>query len=172
MFISVLYAFCEFCTLQLTFPCFVCLFSILKGNVQDVRWGPAPHVRHLWVLSEWRHVHIWGMRWQRPDQPGKCTVHLQGCVKILNSLTLFCLHLHAEMVCFQLYCVNLLDGIYTWRKVNHKSGSPPSPRDKLSCWVFNGRQAFFKKQNNAHGSTALIGNIYKSNLAILLLVVI
>uniref|UniRef100_A0A8C8IW14 Uncharacterized protein n=1 Tax=Oncorhynchus tshawytscha TaxID=74940 RepID=A0A8C8IW14_ONCTS len=48
----------------------------------------------------------------------------------------------------QLYCVNLLDGKYTWRKINHKSGSPPSPRDKLSCWVFNGRQAFFKKQNN------------------------
>uniref|UniRef100_A0AAZ3SFE1 Uncharacterized protein n=1 Tax=Oncorhynchus tshawytscha TaxID=74940 RepID=A0AAZ3SFE1_ONCTS len=69
----------------------------------------------------------------------------------------------------QLYCVNLLDGKYTWRKINHKSGSPPSPRDKLSCWVFNGRQAFFKKQNNAHGSTALIRNIYKSNLAILLL---
>ncbi|XP_064811744.1 kelch domain-containing protein 1-like isoform X1 [Oncorhynchus masou masou] len=43
----------------------------------------------------------------------------------------------------QLYCVNLLDGKYTWRKVNHKSGSPPSPRDKLSCWVFNGRLIYF-----------------------------
>uniref|UniRef100_A0A4W5LMN4 Uncharacterized protein n=1 Tax=Hucho hucho TaxID=62062 RepID=A0A4W5LMN4_9TELE len=41
----------------------------------------------------------------------------------------------------QLYCVNLLDGKYSWRKVNHKSGSSPSPRDKLSCWVFNGSKA-------------------------------
>ncbi|CDQ78318.1 unnamed protein product [Oncorhynchus mykiss] len=38
----------------------------------------------------------------------------------------------------QLYCVNLLDGKYSWRKVNHKSGSSPSPRDKRTCWVFNG----------------------------------
>ncbi|XP_041703144.1 kelch domain-containing protein 1 isoform X2 [Coregonus clupeaformis] len=43
----------------------------------------------------------------------------------------------------QLYCVNLLDGKYSWRKVNHKSGSTPSPRDKLSCWVFNGRLIYF-----------------------------
>ncbi|XP_045569877.1 kelch domain-containing protein 1 [Salmo salar] len=43
----------------------------------------------------------------------------------------------------QLYCVNLLDGKYSWRKVNHKSGSSPSPRDKLSCWVFNGRLIYF-----------------------------
>ncbi|KAM9432647.1 kelch domain-containing protein 1-like isoform 2-T3 [Salvelinus alpinus] len=43
----------------------------------------------------------------------------------------------------QLYCVKLLDGKYSWRKVNHKSGSSPSPRDKLSCWVFNGRLIYF-----------------------------
>ncbi|KAJ7989279.1 hypothetical protein DPEC_G00317830 [Dallia pectoralis] len=43
----------------------------------------------------------------------------------------------------QLYCVNLLDGKFTWRKVNHKDGSPPSPRDKLSCWVFDGRLIYF-----------------------------
>uniref|UniRef100_A0A3P9A874 Kelch domain containing 1 n=1 Tax=Esox lucius TaxID=8010 RepID=A0A3P9A874_ESOLU len=43
----------------------------------------------------------------------------------------------------QLYCVNLLDGKFTWSKVNHRTGSPPSPRDKLSCWVFNGRLIYF-----------------------------
>ncbi|KAG7269484.1 hypothetical protein CRUP_009997 [Coryphaenoides rupestris] len=40
-----------------------------------------------------------------------------------------------------IYSVNLLDGKYTWKKVSNGTGSPPSPRDKLSCWVFGGRAA-------------------------------
>ncbi|XP_062325407.1 kelch domain-containing protein 1 isoform X1 [Osmerus eperlanus] len=43
----------------------------------------------------------------------------------------------------QLYCVNLLDGQYCWRRMIHESGSPPSPRDKLSCWVYTGRLIYF-----------------------------
>uniref|UniRef100_UPI001EAF1120 kelch domain-containing protein 1 n=1 Tax=Oncorhynchus gorbuscha TaxID=8017 RepID=UPI001EAF1120 len=39
----------------------------------------------------------------------------------------------------QLYRVNLLDGDYRWKNVKAESGSPPSPRDKLCCWVFNNR---------------------------------
>uniref|UniRef100_A0A671V448 Kelch domain-containing protein 1-like n=1 Tax=Sparus aurata TaxID=8175 RepID=A0A671V448_SPAAU len=43
----------------------------------------------------------------------------------------------------QIYCVNLTDGKYTWRKIIHESGSAPSPRDKLTCWVYNGRLVYF-----------------------------
>ncbi|XP_031678054.1 kelch domain-containing protein 1 isoform X2 [Oncorhynchus kisutch] len=43
----------------------------------------------------------------------------------------------------QLYRVNLLDGDYRWKNVKAESGSPPSPRDKLCCWVFNNRVTYF-----------------------------
>ncbi|XP_038843829.1 kelch domain-containing protein 1-like, partial [Salvelinus namaycush] len=43
----------------------------------------------------------------------------------------------------QLYHVNFLDGDYSWKKVKAESGSPPSPRDKLCCWVFNNRVTYF-----------------------------
>ncbi|XP_037652596.1 kelch domain-containing protein 1-like isoform X4 [Sebastes umbrosus] len=39
----------------------------------------------------------------------------------------------------EIYCVNLTDGKYTWRKIIHDIGSAPSRRDKLSCWVYNGK---------------------------------
>ncbi|XP_029973292.1 kelch domain-containing protein 1 isoform X2 [Salarias fasciatus] len=43
----------------------------------------------------------------------------------------------------QIYCVDLTDGKYTWRKIMHEFGSAPSPRDKLSCWVHGGRLIYF-----------------------------
>lgn len=43
----------------------------------------------------------------------------------------------------QLYCVDLTDGTFTWRKISHTFGSPPSPRDKLSCWVYDGKMIYF-----------------------------
>ncbi|XP_066550253.1 kelch domain-containing protein 1 isoform X2 [Amia ocellicauda] len=42
----------------------------------------------------------------------------------------------------KIYCVNLRNGTYTWKKINSK-GSPPTPRDKLSCWVYNDRIIYF-----------------------------
>uniref|UniRef100_H2MC56 Kelch domain containing 1 n=1 Tax=Oryzias latipes TaxID=8090 RepID=H2MC56_ORYLA len=43
----------------------------------------------------------------------------------------------------QMYCVDLTDGKYEWRKMAPKSGSAPSPRDKLSCWLYNDRLIYF-----------------------------
>ncbi|XP_068195393.1 kelch domain-containing protein 1 isoform X2 [Antennarius striatus] len=43
----------------------------------------------------------------------------------------------------QIYCVSLTDSKYTWKKIIYKSGRAPSPRDKLSCWVYNGRLIYF-----------------------------
>ncbi|XP_028677143.2 kelch domain-containing protein 1 isoform X1 [Erpetoichthys calabaricus] len=44
----------------------------------------------------------------------------------------------------QLYCVNLHDrGGFTWKKIVHSNGCPPTPRDKLSCWVYKDKIIFF-----------------------------
>ncbi|KAJ8364496.1 hypothetical protein SKAU_G00133270 [Synaphobranchus kaupii] len=43
----------------------------------------------------------------------------------------------------QLYCVDLLDGMFTWRNVTDSTGTPPSPRDKHSCWVYADRLIYF-----------------------------
>ncbi|KAI1895574.1 hypothetical protein AGOR_G00107640 [Albula goreensis] len=43
----------------------------------------------------------------------------------------------------QHYCVNLLDGKYNWSKVKNSRGAPPTPRDKLSCWVYKDRLIYF-----------------------------
>ncbi|XP_064185968.1 kelch domain-containing protein 1 isoform X2 [Anguilla rostrata] len=50
----------------------------------------------------------------------------------------------------QLYHVNLLDGKYTWRKVMNSSGAPPTPRDKLSCWVYKNRLIYFGGYGDKH----------------------
>ncbi|XP_073784015.1 kelch domain-containing protein 1-like isoform X5 [Danio rerio] len=43
----------------------------------------------------------------------------------------------------ELYSISLGDGRFTCRRVTHRSGSPPSPRDKLCCWLHEGRIVFF-----------------------------
>ncbi|XP_062378262.1 kelch domain-containing protein 1 isoform X1 [Sardina pilchardus] len=43
----------------------------------------------------------------------------------------------------ELYSVNLLDKKYKWRKRKHETGSVPSPRDKLSCWVHQDKIIYF-----------------------------
>ncbi|XP_067310901.1 kelch domain-containing protein 1 isoform X2 [Pseudorasbora parva] len=41
------------------------------------------------------------------------------------------------------YSLSLHDETFSWRRVRSQSGSPPSPRDKLSCWVHKGRMIYF-----------------------------
>uniref|UniRef100_A0A8C5NV18 Kelch domain containing 1 n=1 Tax=Jaculus jaculus TaxID=51337 RepID=A0A8C5NV18_JACJA len=45
----------------------------------------------------------------------------------------------------RLYFVNLRtrDGTYIWEKVTKFEGRPPTPRDKLSCWVYKDRLIYF-----------------------------
>lgn len=48
---------------------------------------------------------------------------------------------NVTVVFSKLYFVNLRtrDGTYIWEKVTEFDGQPPTPRDKLSCWVFKDR---------------------------------
>uniref|UniRef100_A0A3B3VJ88 Kelch domain containing 1 n=1 Tax=Poecilia latipinna TaxID=48699 RepID=A0A3B3VJ88_9TELE len=43
----------------------------------------------------------------------------------------------------QMFCVDLTDGRYVWKKIIPLCGSAPSHRDKLSCWVYNGKLIYF-----------------------------
>uniref|UniRef100_A0AAR2LKU3 Kelch domain containing 1 n=1 Tax=Pygocentrus nattereri TaxID=42514 RepID=A0AAR2LKU3_PYGNA len=41
------------------------------------------------------------------------------------------------------YSVNLHDDKYCWKKIRHHSGLLPTPRDKLSCWVYKSSIIYF-----------------------------
>uniref|UniRef100_A0A3B5L544 Kelch domain containing 1 n=1 Tax=Xiphophorus couchianus TaxID=32473 RepID=A0A3B5L544_9TELE len=43
----------------------------------------------------------------------------------------------------RMFSVDLTDGQYVWKKILPDSGSAPSHRDKLSCWVYNGKLIYF-----------------------------
>ncbi|XP_059579413.1 kelch domain-containing protein 1 isoform X1 [Alligator mississippiensis] len=45
----------------------------------------------------------------------------------------------------RLYYVNLRtkNGTYRWKKITNFKGQPPTPRDKLSCWVYKDRLIYF-----------------------------
>ncbi|XP_047201968.1 kelch domain-containing protein 1-like isoform X2 [Girardinichthys multiradiatus] len=44
---------------------------------------------------------------------------------------------------YTMFCVDLTDGKYVWKKIVPEFGSAPSPRDKLSCWVYDGKLIYF-----------------------------
>uniref|UniRef100_A0A3Q3E452 Kelch domain-containing protein 1-like n=1 Tax=Labrus bergylta TaxID=56723 RepID=A0A3Q3E452_9LABR len=59
-----------------------------------------------------------------PSMSGTCSCSLDGHMYIFGGCDDF-------GQTNQIYCVNLTDGKYTWRKITHQVGSAPSPRDKL-----------------------------------------
>ncbi|KAM8914528.1 kelch domain-containing protein 1 isoform 2-T9 [Spinachia spinachia] len=71
-----------------------------------------------------------------PSMSGTCGCSLNGHLFIFGG----CDHSGQTN---EIYCVNLTDGKYTWRKIRHETGSAPSPRDKLSCWVYNESIIYF-----------------------------
>ncbi|XP_070775924.1 kelch domain-containing protein 1-like [Enoplosus armatus] len=92
----------------------------------------------IWVYDIERGV------WKPFNMTGEVPPYLSGtCCCSLNG------HMYIFGGCgdngqtSEIYCVNLTDGKYTWRKIMHEIGSAPSPRDKLSCWVNNGRIIYF-----------------------------
>uniref|UniRef100_A0A3Q3E4G7 Uncharacterized protein n=1 Tax=Labrus bergylta TaxID=56723 RepID=A0A3Q3E4G7_9LABR len=81
-----------------------------------------------------------------PSMSGTCSCSLDGHMYIFGGCDDF-------GQTNQIYCVNLTDGKYTWRKITHQVGSAPSPRDKLSSWVYKGRLCFLSKRLNPGSST-------------------
>ncbi|XP_076013917.1 kelch domain-containing protein 1 [Genypterus blacodes] len=71
-----------------------------------------------------------------PSMSGTCSCSLNGNMYIFGGCD-------DNGQTNQIYCVNLADGKFTWKKIRHQVGSAPSPRDKLSSWVYNGRIIYF-----------------------------
>ncbi|KAK5857565.1 hypothetical protein PBY51_010803 [Eleginops maclovinus] len=71
-----------------------------------------------------------------PVMSGTCSCSLDGHMYIFGGCSFF-----GENN--QIYCVDLMDSNYKWREIIPETGSPPSPRDKLSCWVYKGKIIYF-----------------------------
>ncbi|CAM4641617.1 unnamed protein product [Leuciscus chuanchicus] len=82
--------------------------------------------------------------WVRHDMAGTIPPSLSGtCGCIVNGLLYIFGGCCDDGQTNELYSVDLHDGTFSWKKVEPQSGSPPSPRDKLSCWVHKGRMIYF-----------------------------
>ncbi|MEE6492355.1 hypothetical protein FKM82_016557 [Ascaphus truei] len=73
-----------------------------------------------------------------PSMSGSCGACLNGKLYIFGGYD-------DKGYSNQLYFVNLRskNGIYTWKHVKNFKGQPPTPRDKLSCWVYKDRLIYF-----------------------------
>ncbi|KAF7201623.1 kelch domain-containing protein 1 [Nothobranchius furzeri] len=92
----------------------------------------------IWVYDLergiWEVFHMTGQ--VPPSMSGSCSSSLNGNMYIFGGCD-------DNGQTNQMYCVDLMDGKYTWKKILQEFGSAPSPRDKLSCWVYNGRLIYF-----------------------------
>ncbi|KAJ0009152.1 hypothetical protein NQD34_016567 [Periophthalmus magnuspinnatus] len=82
----------------------------------------------------WRVLHTTGD--VPPSMSGSCGCCLNGVLFIFGGCD-------DNGQTNELYSVDLTDGTFTWKKIIHVSGAPPSPRDKLSCWVYDGKIIYF-----------------------------
>ncbi|KAG7224127.1 hypothetical protein INR49_019862 [Caranx melampygus] len=129
--------------------------AVVEGNLLYV-WGGYMSVAddevflpndEIWAydLQEgvWQVFHMAGE--VPPPMSGTCGCSLNGHMYIFGGCD-------DNGQTNQIYCVNLTDGKYTWKKIMQKTGSAPSPRDKLSCWIYKGRW----RMSSGDGTTKFI----------------
>ncbi|XP_035281007.1 kelch domain-containing protein 1 isoform X2 [Anguilla anguilla] len=137
------------------------LYDIESGICGYVAWVHSSHIKgqqpfppllhagselgNLEMVRSWRaagETHV--MRGEvPPPMSGMCGSSLNGEMYVFGGC-------NEDGHTNQLYHVNLLDGKYTWRKVMNSSGAPPTPRDKLSCWVYKNRLIYFGGYGDKH----------------------
>ncbi|XP_043930218.1 kelch domain-containing protein 1 isoform X2 [Protopterus annectens] len=73
-----------------------------------------------------------------PPMSGSCAACVSGVLYIFGGYD-------DDGYSNQLYCVNLTTrrNTYTWKKIKNFKGQPPTPRDKLACWVYKERIIYF-----------------------------
>ncbi|XP_077415940.1 kelch domain-containing protein 1-like [Vanacampus margaritifer] len=88
------------------------------------------------IQGAWQVFHMTGE--VPPSMSGTCSCSLNGHMYIFGGCD-------DNGQTNQIYRVKLTgaSGHYAWTKVEHRVGSAPSPRDKLSCWVYKGRIIYF-----------------------------
>ncbi|XP_055789079.1 kelch domain-containing protein 1-like [Salvelinus fontinalis] len=120
--------------------------AVVEGNTLHV-WGGymSTAEREVFLPSEEIWLYdlergVWEMCQMSGEVPppmsGTCSCFLNGHMYIFGGYD-------DTGQTNQLYRVNFLDRDYIWKKVKAERGSPPSPRDKLCCWVFNNRVTYF-----------------------------
>ncbi|XP_073722870.1 kelch domain-containing protein 1 isoform X1 [Misgurnus anguillicaudatus] len=82
----------------------------------------------------WSHRHMGGE--VPPVLSQTCGAYLQGVLYIFGGC-------ERSGYTNQMYCVDLSDGEYNWRKVTDTVGTTPSPRIRHSCWVYRNRLIYF-----------------------------
>ncbi|KAG5263000.1 hypothetical protein AALO_G00281340 [Alosa alosa] len=120
--------------------------AVVNGNNLYV-WGGCQTVGReevtlpsdeMWVYD--MESGLWALREMKGDVPPllsqTCSSHLQGCLYVFGG---FDGSGHTN----QMYCVNLDDGEFVWKRMTDAEGTPPSPRDKHSCWVYQERIIYF-----------------------------
>ncbi|XP_053108096.1 kelch domain-containing protein 1 isoform X1 [Hemicordylus capensis] len=94
---------------------------------------------------------LWSMHQMEGDLPpsmsGSCGACINGKLYIFGGFD-------DKGYSNRLYYVNLRtrNGSYLWKKITDFKGQPPTPRDKLACWVYKDRLVYFggygcRKQN-------------------------
>ncbi|XP_016115657.1 kelch domain-containing protein 1-like [Sinocyclocheilus grahami] len=82
--------------------------------------------------------------WERRDMCGTVPPAMSGtCGCIVNEELFIFGGCCDDGQTNELYSVGLQDERLSWRRATLRSGSLPSPRDKLSCWVHEGRIIYF-----------------------------
>ncbi|XP_062382629.1 kelch domain-containing protein 1-like [Sardina pilchardus] len=120
--------------------------AVVNGNNLYV-WGGCQTVDgeevtlpsdEMWVYDT--ESGLWALREMKGDIPPllsqTCSSHLQDCLYVFGG---FDGNGHTN----QMYCVNLDDGEFVWKRMTDPEGTPPSPRDKHSCWVYRERIIYF-----------------------------
>ncbi|KAL0969620.1 hypothetical protein UPYG_G00229930 [Umbra pygmaea] len=119
--------------------------ALVEGNVMYV-WGGYVSIADTEVFLPNDEIWLFDLKsgiWEMCSMSGEVPSSMSGtCGCSLNGNMYIFGGCHANGQTNQLYCVNLLDGKYTWKRLEY-NGSPPSPRDKLSCWVFSDRLIYF-----------------------------
>ncbi|XP_026526655.1 kelch domain-containing protein 1 [Notechis scutatus] len=131
--------------------------AVIDGNCLYV-WGGYVSIEEnevylpndeLWIYEI--DSGLWSMHLMKgelpPSMSGSCGACINGKLYIFGGFD-------DKGYSNQLYHVNLRtkNGIYVWKQITDFKGQPPTPRDKLACWVYKDRLIYFggygcRKQN-------------------------
>ncbi|KAL2078616.1 hypothetical protein ACEWY4_026301 [Coilia grayii] len=120
--------------------------AVVNGNILYV-WGGCQTVigqevtlpsDEMWMYD--MESGLWSLSAMSGDVPPllsqTCSSYLQGHLYVFGGCDG---HAHTN----QMYRVNLDDREFVWKRLTDTEGTPPSPRDKHSCWVYGERIIYF-----------------------------
>ncbi|KAM9462332.1 kelch domain-containing protein 1-like [Clarias gariepinus] len=120
--------------------------ALLLGNVLHV-WGGLQYANGEEVVLPSDQIWLYDLEsglWTRMGMGGELPPLLsQTCGSLLSGMLYVFGGRDSDTYTNQMYCVDLQDGKYMWKKLSTCAGTPPSPRDRHSCWVYKDRLIYF-----------------------------